>query len=55
MTTQRQVIGALTHDAGATVNMNYAVNGSGTDTLLAADAFKNVFMYSNAKKGADPR
>lgn len=50
-TAQRQAIGRLTHDAGVSVGMSYAPGGSGTDTLLAATAFKNVFHYSNAVKG----
>jgi len=50
-TVQRQAIGALTHDAGVSVNMNYWPGGSGADTLHAADAFRNVFGYANAKKG----
>ena len=48
---QRQAIGALTHDAGVAVKMNYTASGSGTDTLLTGDALLNTFMYSNAKKG----
>jgi hypothetical protein len=48
---QRQAIGALTHDAGVSVNMIYSNTGSGADTNEAADAFRSVFMYSNAKKG----
>lgn len=51
---QRAAIGRLLWDAGLSVNMNYdtvAAGGSGTDTLMAADAFLNTFQYSNAKKG----
>jgi hypothetical protein len=50
---QRQAIGALTHDAGVAVNMSYwpETLGSGTDLLKSADALKNTFGYSNAKKG----
>jgi hypothetical protein len=48
---QRQAIGALTHDAGLPVHMSYAAGGSGADTLATADALKNPFGYSNAKKG----
>lgn len=50
---QRQAIGRLMHDAGATVNMSYASGGSGTDTLKTANALKNSFGYSNAVKGYD--
>jgi len=46
---QRQAIGALLHDAGVAVNMNYTDNGSGTNTLKAAAAFTNTFGYGNAK------
>lgn len=48
---ERQAIGALCHDAGVSVNMNYAAGGSGTDTLKAADAFTSAFGYANAVKG----
>ena len=48
-TTQRQAIGALTHDAGVSVNMNYTASSSGTDALKASTAFVNTFGYSNAK------
>jgi len=47
----RQAIGALTHDAGLTVNMFYTPGASGSDTLDTADSLRNVFMYSNAVKG----
>jgi hypothetical protein len=46
---QRQAIGALLHDAGATVHMNYADDGSASDTLSAATAFTGPFKYSNAR------
>jgi hypothetical protein len=49
--TQRAAIGALTADAGVSVNMSYASGGSSANTLDAADAFKNTFGYSNAKQG----
>ena len=49
--TQRQAIGALTHDAGVSVNMSYEAGESGADTLEAATAFVSTFNYSNAKKG----
>ena len=48
-TAQRQAIGALTADAGVSVNMNYTSSGSGTDTLKASTALVNTFGYSNAK------
>ncbi|KUG27564.1 hypothetical protein ASZ90_002598 [hydrocarbon metagenome] len=52
-TAQRQAIGALTADAGVSVNMDYCSDASGTDTLYAANAFKNTFGYSNAIRGRD--
>ncbi len=45
---QRQAIGALTYDAGLSVNMWYAEEGSGTDTLMAGQALTETFGYSNA-------
>lgn len=48
---QRQAIGALTHDAGVSVKMDYKPGGASADTLQAADALLNTFMYANAKKG----
>lgn len=48
---QRQAIGALTHDAGAAVNMEYTSGSSGADTMQIADALKDTFQYSNAVKG----
>jgi len=48
---QRQAIGALTYDAGLAVHMSYTSEGSGTDTLMAADALTETFGYSNAIKG----
>jgi hypothetical protein len=49
--THRQAIGALCHDAGVAVNMDYCSDGSGAVLLYSADAFKGTFMYSNAIKG----
>ena len=49
-----QAIGALTYDAGLSVNMSYDVNGSGgssSNVRSAADALTGTFGYSNAKKG----
>jgi len=51
---ERQMIGSLCYDAGVSVEMSYAFDGSGTDTLFAADALKNVFGYSNAVKQYRP-
>jgi hypothetical protein len=48
-TAQRQAIGALSADAGVSVNMNYTSSSSGTDTLKASTALVNTFGYSNAK------
>jgi len=48
---QRQAIGRLLHDAGATVNMAYTPESSGADSFLSADALKNTFGYGNAIKG----
>lgn len=50
-TAQRQAIGALTHDAGLSVNMDYASGGSGTDTLKAGVGLVNTFGYANADRG----
>ncbi|NDY57990.1 peptidase C10 [Desulfovibrio sulfodismutans] len=50
-TAQRQAIGALTADAGVSVNMDYTSGSSGTDTLKAANALRNTFSYSNAMAG----
>ena len=44
----RQAIGALCQDAGVSVNMSYTSSSSGTDTRLAANAFRNTFGYANA-------
>jgi len=48
---QRRAIGALTHDAGVSVNMSYTASSSGADTLDAKTAFVNTFGYSGAIKG----
>jgi len=50
-TTARRAIGALTHDAGVSVNMKYTTGGSSSDTLDAADKLIDTFYYSNARKG----
>jgi hypothetical protein len=49
--TQRQAIGRLLHDTGATVNMQYTLNSSGANGLKPATALKATFGYSNAVKG----
>ncbi|MBF0227682.1 MAG: C10 family peptidase [Desulfobacterales bacterium] len=48
-TAQRQAIGALTYDAGISVNMSYKSGGSGAVTGKAATQFVNTFKYSNAR------
>jgi len=52
--TRWKAIGALCHDAGLSVNMNYrnvSPPGSTADTRDAADAFTSLFGYGNAVKG----
>ncbi len=46
--THRQAIGRLTHDAGVSVNMNYAAGGSGAYMSKMVDSLKDTFNYSNA-------
>ena len=48
---QREAIGALCYDAGLSVNMSYASDGSGTDTLKTRDALTDLFGYHNAVNG----
>ncbi len=48
---QRQAIGALTHDAGLTLNMDYAYDGSASDILDAKTALIQTFGYSSGVKG----
>jgi hypothetical protein len=50
-TTARRAIGALTHDAGVSVNMEYTTGSSASDTLDAADALIDAFYYNNALRG----
>ena len=50
-TIQRQAIGALTYDAGLSVNMSYNSGGSGSELDKAVNAFTSTFDYSNAKNG----
>jgi len=45
---QRRAIGALLHDAGAAVHMQYSPTGSGASIFDAAAAFVSPFQYSNA-------
>lgn len=47
-TAQRQAIGALCHDAGVSVNMEYTSNSSGAQTYDVKDRIKSVFFYANA-------
>ena len=49
--TQRQAIGALTHDAGVSVGMSYTSGGSGASLQEGADRFTDLFGLSNAIKG----
>jgi hypothetical protein len=53
-TTERQAIGALTHDAGVAAKMEYASAGSGAFTEDACFALVNTFKYSNAILGESP-
>ena len=46
---QCQAIGALTHDAGVSVNTNYTSSDSIADGLKMANALLAVFKYNNAK------
>jgi len=50
---QRQMIGALTFDAGTAVNMNYASDGSGAYMTTATAALRTTFKYSNAIFGSN--
>lgn len=50
-TAQRQAIGALCHDAGVSVGMSYAADGSSSDTLQSKTVFVSTFGYANAVKG----
>jgi len=55
-TTEQQAIGALTYDAGVSVDMNYTSGFSYTGTMhSAANAFYNTFKYSNAICGDNYR
>jgi hypothetical protein len=48
--TERRAIGALTHDAGASVYMWYQDWGSGADESSIYDALVNTFQYSSARR-----
>jgi formylglycine-generating enzyme required for sulfatase activity len=48
---QRQAIGALTHDAGVAVHMQYTSGSSGAWMNDARDAMVSVFSYSNVIHG----
>jgi len=52
-TTQREAIGALMHDCGISVKMQYNPTWSGAPTTVAAKAFKETFFYKNAKRAYD--
>ena len=54
-TTQCQAIGALIADAGATVHMQYATNGSTSDLTDAKTALTGTFHFSSAIKGYNNR
>ncbi len=45
---EAQCLGALTHDAGLSVNMSYSDKGSFTDASRAARALQHQFKFSNA-------
>jgi len=48
---QRQAIGALTYDAGVSVNMSYRAEGSGATFSQAMSSLRSPFGYSNTMKG----
>lgn len=49
---QRQAIGALCHDAGAAVRMEYGASASFADAFAMAGGLKTAFKFSNAINGA---
>jgi hypothetical protein len=49
--TQRQAIGAITHDASVAIETDYAEDGSGAYMSSATDALIDTFGYSNAVFG----
>ncbi|MBK8792785.1 MAG: C10 family peptidase [Holophaga sp.] len=48
---QRQMIGALSLDAGLAVHMYYAGDGSGSNMFDSTDALRTTFKYTNAIHG----
>ncbi|MCL5270191.1 MAG: C10 family peptidase [bacterium] len=50
---QRQAIGALTYDAGVSVSMEYAADGSGATLSDVVDRFTDTFMFSNVGYAAE--
>ena len=50
-TAERQAIGALTHDAGVAVNMDYTAHESGAYEDAAKAAFVGTFLFSRAVLG----
>jgi len=50
---QRQAIGALCYDAGVSVNMEYAPDGSGADPVEIVPALESVFFFSNGICGGN--
>ena len=46
--TQAMAIGTLTHDAGATVNMDYSPDNSAASTYSAQQALMKTFRFTNA-------
>jgi len=53
--TQRRAIGALTADAGVSVNMSYTADSSGVPDMSGVGAaFTGTFKYSNARYGISP-
>ena len=48
-TTQREAIGALTHDTGVAVGTNYTSSGSSAYNSVVPFALTNTFKFSNAR------
>jgi len=48
---ERQMIGSLCYDAGLSVHMSYASDGSGSNMYSATDALRTTFKYVNAIHG----
>lgn len=51
--TERQAIGALTHDTGVAVQTSYALSGSGAYNSNVLTALTNTFGFSNARYAYD--